>query len=117
MSTSKPSQINVQSADGHVEVTGLSVDDVEFAIFLYQELGNERLRARNALAEYVNRTVLSDGINIVPITAQRQTQRSIVLREKLAENQGALTYRPLSMLRKNPRGLGASVGVPSSQAV
>lgn len=72
MSTSQPSQINVQSADGHVEVTGISVDDVEFAIFLYQELGNERLRARNALAEYVNRTVLSDGINIVPIAAQRQ---------------------------------------------
>ena len=104
MSTSKPSQFNVRSADGHVEVTGLSKNDVEFAIFLYQELGNERLRARKALASYVNRAVLSDGINIASTASQRQTRRSIVLREKLVQDQGALTYLSFCTLRKTQEG-------------
>lgn len=99
MPTRKSSQINVRSADGHVEVVGLNKEDVEYAICLYQEIGNERLRARTALASYINQAVFASGIELVPAASQRQIQRSASLFKQLIEDQGAETYASLSELR------------------
>lgn len=99
MPTNKSNQIIVRSVDGHVEVVGLSKEDVEYAIFLYQEVGNERVRARSAMASHVSQRVLGDGIELVSAASKLQIQRNAALRKELAENLGAYTYASLSALR------------------
>ena len=99
MPTRNPNQINVRDVDGHVEVVGLNKEDVEYAICLYQEVGSERLRARTALASYINQALLAEGVELVPAASQRQIQRSASLLKQLVEVQGAETYASLSELR------------------
>lgn len=99
MPTTPPDPVTVRAGDDHVEVTGLSEQDVEYAISLYQAVPAEQLRARDSLAAHVNQAMLEKRIPLIPAGSQRQVQRNAELRQELLETHGAETYASLAELR------------------
>lgn len=99
MSAFLPERVSVHSTDGHVEVSGLDQQEVEFAISLYRAVSTEQVGARAALASHVNRAMLEEGIPLVPAASQKQVQRSAELRRRLLEEHGAESYATLAQLR------------------
>lgn len=99
MTATEPGHIHVRSADGVVEVEGLTQSEVEFALELASGVQDEQLRARAALSATVQRAMLSRDVPLVSRASQRQIQRDAEVRRRLLEDEGAETYSSLATLR------------------
>jgi hypothetical protein len=99
MTAHVPDRIGVRATEDHVEVVGLSKEDVEYAISLFQAVAQEQTEARSALASHVNQAMLHEGIELIPAASQRQVQRSAALKKRLIEDQGFETYASLAEIR------------------
>lgn len=99
MTTQIPEGIHVRAHHGHVEVTGLNKQDVEYAIQLSRAVIQERIQARTALASQAKQAILEENLDLVSHASQRQIIRSATLRKQLVHEQGAETYSTLALLR------------------
>lgn len=99
MTAHEPEPIMVRGTHDHVEVIGLSKEDVKYAISLAQAVSHERTQARAALAAHVSQAMLKENIPLISAASQRQIQRSATLRQQLIQEQGAETYATLAELR------------------
>lgn len=99
MRTNPSHEIVVHDADDHVEVSGLSLREVEAAIELFRGVDRKRAAARASLSSLVDRAMLDNAIPLVSAASQRQVQRSAELRRHLLEVEGAETYASLAGLR------------------
>lgn len=92
-------EIVVQDAGDHVEVSGLSSQEVAAAIGLFRRVDQKRVSARASVSALVDRAMLDNAIPLVSAASQRQVQRSAELRRHLLEVEGAETYASLAGLR------------------
>lgn len=99
MSQQAPDSITVRNQSDYVEVRGLNEQDVKNAISLYQAVPGERVKARSALAAYVNQAMIEADIPLISHASQRQLQRSTDLRKRLLQEHGTETYASLAELR------------------
>lgn len=102
MSAQVPEQIRLHEAGGHVEVEGLSLEEVRSAIALSRSVGVERLRARGNLSAIVHRAMLDAHVPLISAATQRQVQRSAALREELLVAQGYESH--VSLAEKRQQG-------------
>lgn len=100
MSAQMPEQIRLHEADGHVEVEGLSLEEVRSAIALSRSVGAERLRSRENLSALVHRAMLVAHVPLLSAATQRQVQRGAALREELLVAQGYETHASLAEKRQ-----------------
>lgn len=99
MSEDKPDRIEVRETADHVEVFGLSAEDVQSAIELYRAVGDSKLQARSTLEDHLNQALLASGTELVSTATQRQVQRTAALRQRLMNDSGYETYESLAHLR------------------
>ncbi|MCQ9366754.1 hypothetical protein NQ038_09565 [Brevibacterium sp. 50QC2O2] len=99
--TQVPENVGVHAGDDHIEVTGLSEDEVRQAIALFQATGREQLRARSALYAHVNRAMVDAAIPLIPEATARQAQRLAANREALLLEHDHETYRSLAQKRQS----------------
>lgn len=99
MSAHTPDRIEVRDSADHVEVVGLSVQDVQNAIELYRAVGDSKLHARSALEDYLNQALLTSGTDLLTTATQRQVQRTAALRQRLMHESGYETHKTLAQLR------------------
>lgn len=96
-----PDGIEVHATIGHVQVSGLSEDDVKQAIALLQAAGREQLATRKAIYDRLNQAMLETDLPLVSPATQRQAQRQVAQRETLLLEHGYETYRSLAEKRQS----------------
>lgn len=89
----------VRAVQDHVEVIGLSLNDVEEALQLAQQVSAARLELRRSFEGQINRILLERAGDLLPSASQRQIQRTADLRQSLLAENGAETYKSLATLR------------------
>ncbi|MDJ1370059.1 hypothetical protein C7K25_01520 [Gulosibacter molinativorax] len=95
-----PGQDSVHVRDtGHdsVEVTGMSVQDVEYAVNVVRRFDEERIRARKVLETHL--LEMQRDTPLVSEATQLQLQRTAELRTQLLQSEGAEDYESLAQLR------------------
>lgn len=101
MSTApQPDEVRIAVVSGHVEVTGLSADDVREAIDMRRAATREQLSARTAFISHVNKAMLARTVPLVSPATQRQAQHRTAVREALLTDQGYETYASLAEIRQ-----------------
>lgn len=88
----------VRDAVDHVEVTGLSKDDVLRALELWSAAGGRQSKSRELLLGQLTQAMLDADIPAIPAATQRQVQRTAALRERLLR-EGYQTYASLAAMR------------------
>ncbi|MDN6534084.1 MAG: hypothetical protein L0K63_07425, partial [Yaniella sp.] len=83
MTANTPDRIEIRDGADHVEVVGLSAQDVQRAIELYRAVDDSKLQARAALEDYLNQALLSQDTELLSTPTQRQVQRTAALRQRL----------------------------------
>lgn len=101
MSPQLPGEIRLHEAGGHVEVEGLSLDEVRSAIELSRTVETQQLEARSNLSALVHRAMLDAHVPLVSAATQRQVQRSAALREELLVAHGYETHASLAEKRQH----------------
>lgn len=97
---SRHSGVEIRDVADHVEVSGLSKDDVVLAVSLLKAAGEEQLGARTALHAHVKKAMLGAHMPLVPVATQRQAQRRSANRERLLAVHGYETHATLATQRK-----------------
>lgn len=101
MTANTPDRIEIRDGADHVEVVGLSAQDVQRAIELYRAVDDSKLQARAALEDYLNHALLSQDTELLSTPTQRQVQRTAALRQRLMNDSGYETYESLAHLRES----------------
>ncbi|MGH3266688.1 MAG: hypothetical protein ACRDNS_32420 [Trebonia sp.] len=91
-------QPRVRDAADHVEITGLSRDDVLRALELWSAAGGRQARARELLLGQLTQAMLDADVPAVPEATGRQVQRTAALCERLLRG-GYDTYASLAAKR------------------
>lgn len=65
MTAQEPNRIDIRTVDNHVEIYGLSQDEVEHAIKLYQAVKQRQLEARAALEVHVNQKFNERALKLI----------------------------------------------------
>lgn len=99
MTAHTPDRIEIRDGTDHVEVTGLSAQDVQSAIELYRAVDDSKLHARAALEDHLNQALLTGNTELLSTATQRQVQRTAALRQRLMNDSGYETYESLARLR------------------
>src|SRR5699024_12138281 len=88
MTADVPERYEIREKADHLEVVGLSHDEMQEALKLYRTAQEKRLTARDSL----HALMLEADLPLVSDATQRQAQRNLALREELLTTQGFQTY-------------------------
>ncbi|GAA2043699.1 hypothetical protein GCM10009720_25700 [Yaniella flava] len=92
MTADVPERYEIHEKADHLEVVGLSHDEMQEALKLYRTAQEKRLTARDSL----HALMLEADLPLVSDATQRQAQRNLALREELLTTQGFQTYESLA---------------------
>lgn len=98
MTAQVPDRVHVRDTAHHLEVEGLSLEEMRNALTLYKAAIRDQSKARKALYT-ASRAMLEADVPLVAPATQRQVQREAALRDDLLENQGYETYESLAAKR------------------
>lgn len=99
MSTQAYEPIHIRTTGNHVEVDGLSEDDVAAAIDLYRAVVQRQVEARANFSAQVNKAFAEQNLDLISGESQKQVLQNVALRERLLKEEGFLTYASLAELR------------------